>query len=179
MSYNTDVMSLIAAVKQTSYLNRNDINIWGQSMGGYIALRAAVLSPDIKTAILLASPVGTPQDMFKLYTPISDTDNITARNIRKNELAHLGTPISNPNFWDKASPINYLGSMRAYVMIFVGRQDRIVPYKFSTDLNSALTNSHKAHSYTLYTRGTHGLVPERQLIWRTSLKQLQQAQSQP
>src|SRR5665213_1922735 len=48
MAYNTDVMSLIADVKQTPNFNKNNLNLWGHSMGAYIALRASVLSHDIK-----------------------------------------------------------------------------------------------------------------------------------
>lgn len=177
MGYNTDVMSLIAAVKETSYLNSGQIAIWGHSMGGYIALRAAVLSPDIKRVILLAAPVGTPQDLFKLYTPISDTDNIASRRIKQSQLAAHGTPLSNPAFWNPTSPLNNLDSFTANVQIFVGRNDQIVPMKFSQELNNALSKHHKAHEFYVYASGTHSLVQQRPLIWSASLQQLEEMKS--
>jgi len=172
MSYNTDVMSLIAAVKGTPYLNKKDINLWGHSMGGYIALRAAVLSPDIKNVILLSAPVGNVQDMYSKYTAVSDTANAVAQDIRNEELTAHGTPLSNPGFWDAASPLDYLSFLKAYVQIHVGTNDRIVPPIFSAELNAALAKANKSHGYFVYTGGTHGLGRQSSQIWARSLQAL-------
>jgi len=172
MSYNTDVLSLIAAIKQTPHLNKNNINIWGHSMGGYVALRAAVLSPSIKTVILLSAPVGTSDDMFTLYRAISDSDNLNAHSLRSAALQKHGSPLSNPNFWYNTSPLNFLDSTPAYIQIFVGNNDKIVPSRFSADLDSALTKLHKPHDYIVFERGSHGLLPQRPVIWKRSLQQL-------
>jgi len=172
MSYNTDVMSLIAAVKQTPYLNKKDINLWGHSMGGYIALRAAVLSPDVKSVILLSAPVGNIQDMYSKYTAVSDTANSVAQDIRNEELTAHGTPLSNPDFWNSVSPLDHLAGLRAYVQIHVGSADKTVPPAFSAELNEALTKAHKAHSYYAYNGATHGLKQQSSTIWARSLQVL-------
>lgn len=172
MSYNTDVMSLISAVKRTSYLNRANINLWGHSMGGYIALRASVLSRDIKTVILLSAPVGKIQDTYSAYTAISDTANSVAQDIREQQLLAHGTPLSNPAYWDKTSPLNYLDRERAFVQIHVGTDDTIVPPEFSAQLNQALTKAKKPHSYYIYPGGHHGLGQQRAQIWARSLAAL-------
>lgn len=173
MAYNTDVLSLIAAVKQTAYLNADRINIWGHSMGAYVALRAAVVSKDIKNAILISGPVASLKDMYEEYTAISDTQNTTAANVRLDALNRYGTPESNPSFWAKASPINYLADTKAHFQIYVGTNDRIVPPAFSADLTAALDHLHKPHEYYVYQGGTHGLVPQRPIIWQQSLTVLQ------
>ncbi|HVX58256.1 MAG TPA: alpha/beta fold hydrolase [Candidatus Saccharimonadales bacterium] len=172
MSYNTDVMSLIAAVKSTSYLDKNNINMWGHSMGGYVALRATVLSPDVKNLILLAAPVGTPQDLFADYTPISDTNNSLAQDIRQDQLALHGTPLSNPTYWNKTSPLSYLANTKAHIEINVGTADKIVPPKFSADLSQALDKLNITHQYFVYKGGPHGLGRQRSLIWSRSLSLL-------
>lgn len=172
MSYNTDVMSLIAAVRQTHYLDKNNINLWGHSMGAYIALRAAVLSPSVKNVILLSGPVGYIKDMYSSYVAISDRLNPTASAIRADELATFGTPISNPGFWENTSPINYVSKSKAHFQIDVGSADTIVPPHFSADLDKALTSAHKDHEYYVYAGGAHGLVKERNLIWSRSLSVL-------
>lgn len=170
MSYNTDVMSLIAAIKKTPYLDAGKISIWGHSMGGYVALRAAVLSQDIKNVILLSAPVGTPQDMYSGYTAVSDTENPTAQEIRNIQLALHGTPLSNPGFWNKTSPLTYLAKGdKRHFQIYVGSKDEIVPPKFSADLNKVLSADKIAHDYVVYKGAFHGLGRQRPSVWQRSL----------
>jgi dipeptidyl aminopeptidase/acylaminoacyl peptidase len=172
MAYNTDVMSLISAIKQTSYLNKSNINIWGHSMGAYIALRAAVLSNDIKTATLLSGPVGNIQDMYTSYVAISDANNSVAASIRADQLARHGTPVSNPSYWDNASPLSFLDHTKAFIQIHVGTADQLVPPRFSADLDNALNRAHKAHEYFIYPDGQHGLISQRDVIWQRSLDRI-------
>lgn len=169
MAYNTDVMSLIAAIKSTNYLNKDNISLWGHSMGAYIALRAAVLSADIKNLILLSGPVGTPQDMYADYQPISDNNNPLALEVRDQELQAHGTPLSNPEYWNKVTPLSYLKDIKAHVQIHVGTADKVVPPKFSADLDRILNRDHIAHQYFIYKGGHHGLGQQRGLIWSRSL----------
>lgn len=172
MAYNTDVMSLIASIKVTPYLNKNKINIWGHSMGAYIALRAAVLSPDIKTAIILSGPVGTPEHMYGDYSAISDMSNPVALRIRDGQIALHGTPLSDPSYWDKTSPLNYLVGNKVYFQIHVGTGDKIVPPGFSADLDNALLKARKTHGYFVYPGAPHGLGAQRGLIFPRTLQVL-------
>ena len=173
MAYNTDVMSLIASVKRTPGLNPSNMSLWGHSMGAYLALRAAVLSPDIKNVILLSAPAGYVQDMYMSFTPRSDFANPVAFSIRKKVLAQHGTPLNNPNYWDYTSPINFLANTRATIQIYVGAKDTVVPPKFSADLNQALDQLQAPHYYYVYPNGKHGLLAERSQIYERSLQILQ------
>lgn len=172
MAYNTDAMSLISAVKKTTYLDKNDINLWGHSMGAYVALRAAVLSPDIKNLILLSGPVGTPQDMFSDYSASSDRDNPAALKLREAALLKYGTPVTDPKFWDETSPLDFLSHLNAEVQINVSNNDNVVPPVFSADLDKALTKANKAHQYFIYDGGGHGMDSDMPLIWQRSLQLL-------
>lgn len=172
MDYNTDVLSLIADIKQTKGFNKDDINLWGHSMGAYVALRASVLSPDIKRTILLSGPVGTVQDMFTSYVAISDTNNAAAAAVRAAQLQAHGTPVTDPVYWDKTSPLTYLADSQSFYQIHVGTDDKIVPPKFSADLDRALTNLHKSHEYFVYPGGNHSLGSERPQIYSRSLARL-------
>lgn len=169
MAYNTDVMSLIAALKQTSYINKKNINLWGHSMGAYIALRAAVLSPDIKNVILLSGPVGQIEDMYKAYIASSDQDNPVAYQLRQTVINKYGSPVDDPSFWANASPINFVSRLKAHIQIYVGEDDKIVPPVFSADLDHALTKAGKSHNYFVYPDGTHGLTTQMSKIWQSSL----------
>jgi len=173
MAYNTDILSLIASVKDTAGLNSQKINLWGHSMGAYLALRAAVLSPAIKNVILLAGPVDDIHDMYTAYTPKSDVANPVAYKIRKAVLKQYGTPLSNSGFWNEASPLNFLSNTRAYIQIHVGTKDKVVPPKFSADLNLALNQLGMPHDYFVYTAAGHGLLAQRSQIYTRSLQVLQ------
>ncbi|HSX17765.1 MAG TPA: alpha/beta fold hydrolase [Candidatus Saccharimonadales bacterium] len=172
MAYNTDLMSLLSSVRKTGFIDKSNISLWGHSMGAYIALRAAVLSPDIKNLILLSGPVGNIQDMYRSYIPISDRNNPIANNIKQAVLLRYGSPLSDPKFWNATSPLSYLNQLKANVQIYVGSDDRVVPPRFSADLNRALNLIHKQHQYFVYPSGAHGLLDERDQIYANSLKLL-------
>jgi dipeptidyl aminopeptidase/acylaminoacyl peptidase len=173
MAYNTDILSLIASIKDTAGLDSHKINLWGHSMGAYLALRAAVLSPDVKSVILLSGPVDDIQDMYTAYTPKSDVANPVAYKIRKAMLKEHGTPLTDPGFWYDASPLNFLSNTHAFIQIHVGAKDKVVPPKLSADLNLALNQLNLPHSYYVYPNGSHGLLAERPLIYARSLEVLQ------
>ena len=173
MAYNTDVLSLVSAVKDTSNLNGNNISLWGHSMGAYVALRAGVLSPDIKNIILLSAHDGTALDLFSDYTSTSDQDNPVALKLREALLIKYGTPVTDPSFWNAASPLSYMKKLKANVEINVGQNDIVVPPKFSQDLDAALSQAGKTHQYFIYAGADHGLIEQRELIWQRSLQLLQ------
>jgi uncharacterized protein len=170
MAYNTDVMSLISAVKLTKHVNKSNINLWGHSMGAYIALRAAILSPDIKSAILLSGPVDSLQEMYLTYIPPSDEDNPYALATRTAVFSKYGTPAENLTFWSDASPIDQLNRVKAFIQIHVGSDDGIVPPRFSADLDAALNQAKIKHQYFVYQGGSHSLVGDRAQIYDRSLE---------
>lgn len=169
MAYITDLMSLIKSVKLTGYLNPKAINLWGHSMGAGLALKASVLSGDIKSAILLAGPVSDYTTMYESYIAPSDVNNPVAAGIKAKQLIKFGTPETNPGYWYYASPINYLKNSHTYFQIHVGSADQVVPASFSADLDSRLNSLHKKHGYFVHQGGDHNLGAFRETIWRESL----------
>jgi dipeptidyl aminopeptidase/acylaminoacyl peptidase len=179
MAYNIDVMSLISALKATSFINKSDINLWGHSLGAYIALRAAVLSKDIKNVILLAGPVDSLKEMYLTYVPPSDERNPYALATRNDVFTKYGIPADNSQFWQDASPIDYLSLIKAQIQIHVGLQDQVVPPQFSADLDLALNHAHIKHQYFVYADGDHSLAAQRSLIWARSLQALEAQPAPP
>jgi len=172
MSYNTDVLSLISALRQTHYVDKTDINLWGHSMGAYLALRAAVLSKDVKNVILLSGPVDSLEEMYLTYIPPSDENNPYALATRNEVFAKYGTPADNRNFWYDASPINFLSNIKGSVQIHAGLEDALVSPKFSADLNDALNKTRVKHQYYVYPDGNHSLEAQRPDIYERSLQLL-------
>jgi len=179
MDYNTDVMSLISALKQTPNVDTSNINLWGHSLGAYIALRAAVLSPDIRNTILLSGPIDSLEEMYLTYLPPSDENNPYALAVRADVFAKYGTPAENPRFWHDASPINNLKNIKGRVQIHVGMHDQLVAPKFSADLNSALNKAGVSHQYYAYPSGAHSLAAERPQIYSRSLRILEENSASP
>lgn len=173
MDYNTDVMSLISALKDTSYIDKTNINLWGHSMGAYLALRASVISKDIKDTILLSGPVGSLKQLYLSYVPPSDENNPQALKARQAVFVKYGTPGENAVFWKNASPTTFLNQSNSIYQIHVGQLDSIVPPELSADLDLQLSRLHRTHEYYIYTNGNHGLAPQRALIWSRSLELLQ------
>jgi len=173
MSYNTDVISLISAVKNTAGLDKSNINLWGHSMGAYIALRASVFSKDVKNIIMLSGPVDSLQEMYLTYIPPSDENNPYALATRSEVFSRYGTPEENSRFWYDASPIYFVGRIRATLQIHVGLDDRVVPPRFSQDLEQALNRQNIRHQYFEYPDGGHSLEEQRPLIYDRSLKLMQ------
>ncbi len=173
MAYNTDVMSLISSLKQTGFIDKSNLNLWGHSFGAYIALRAAVLSPDIKNVIMLSGPVDSLSKMYLSYSPPSDENNLNALKTRQDVFNKYGPPTENTIFWRNASPINFVSLIKAHLQIHVGEQDQIVPPVFSADLDAALTKAHISHGYYTYKDGQHSLSAQRPQIWSRSLQLLQ------
>lgn len=170
MSYNTDIMSLISAVKQTRGVDKSNINLWGHSMGAYIALRAAVLSDGIKNTILLAAPVDSLETMYLTYIPPSDENNPLALATRVEVFSKYGTPTENQRFWYDASPINFVSRIKGNVQIHAGLLDGLVPPEFSVSLRNALSRSKISHQYYDYPYGGHSLIESRPDIYQRSLE---------
>jgi dipeptidyl aminopeptidase/acylaminoacyl peptidase len=180
MAYNNDVMSLISAVKQTDYLDKSKINLWGHSMGAYIALRAAVLSSDIKNLVLLSGPVDSLDKMYLAYIPPSDENNLNALKTRSEVFSKYGIPAENNLFWRYASPINFAQNIGAKIQINQGAKDTIVPPEFSADLDKSLNAKNILHEYYVYPDGLHSLAAQRPLIWVRSLNMFESSStSQP
>jgi dipeptidyl aminopeptidase/acylaminoacyl peptidase len=172
MGYNTDLMSLIAALKKTTYIDSGSINLWGHSMGAYLALRVSVLSKDIKDVILLSTPGDVVEQAQASYIAVSDRVNPVAAAVRGQQLALHGDPLDNTSYWQKTSPLNYLAGSVAYIQIHVGTADKVVPPLFSENLDKKLSAASKAHEYYVYQGSGHGLSAERPLIWQRSLQLL-------
>lgn len=170
MSYNTDIMSLISAIRQTDGIDKSNVNLWGHSMGAYIALRTAVLSPDIKNIILLAAPVDSLEKMYLTYIPPSDENNPLALATRVEVFSKYGTPNENQRFWYDASPINFVSRIKGNVQIHSGLLDGLVPSTFSISLRDALSRARVSHQYYEYPYGSHSLIESRPEIFQRSLE---------
>lgn len=142
MGYVYDVLNLVEAVKRLPFLNPEAIGMWGHSMGGEITIKALVVSPDIKAAVLVALASADEADVYRLVKE-SQHDDVGALA----DLAWLeqtfGTPDQNPEAYAKMSPLNYLGYVQAAIQIHHSEEDAHVPFAPSARLRDALVQAGK------------------------------------
>jgi dipeptidyl aminopeptidase/acylaminoacyl peptidase len=127
-----DVLNLIAIIKEQSLdplgpLRRaaaDDINLWGHSMGGGIALRVVTVNNDeaIKTAVLYGAMSG---DEALNYGRILEWSGG-----RRGDFELAGSQ----DVLEAISPINYLERIEAAISIHHSDGDDVVPLEWSLDL---------------------------------------------
>lgn len=140
--YAADVLNAVASLKQFHQANPNKIGMWGHSMGGYLTLRAMVISPDVRAGVIWGGVVASYPDMLSRWrrgipTPlVTNTPSvpIAARRWRQAWVQDFGTPEENPAFWAGVSANSYLADLAGPVQLHHGRADEEVPVEFSETL---------------------------------------------
>jgi len=117
-----DILSLIALVKekanQPGLLENADpthIGLWGQSLGGGVALRVATVSEDIKAVVLYSSISADESKNAELFYALTE---------QQIYLTEMETP---PNVMMYISPLNYFDKINASVKLYHSTSDDIVP----------------------------------------------------
>lgn len=156
--YTYDVLNLIASLKHYKLVDSTRIGVAGHSMGGHIALRVAVVSPDVKATTTVNGVVGSMNDFFFNWprTPsFHDKPTATVKSQLEDLIAKHGNPKTNPEFWEKASAINYVQQIKGVVQINHDTADSVVPLAFSQHLNDALVAAHKPVTFYQYPGDDH------------------------
>jgi dipeptidyl aminopeptidase/acylaminoacyl peptidase len=140
--YTYDLLNLISTVRVDTRADPARIGLFGHSLGGYEALRAMVVATDIRAVVFMSAVVGSLNDIFFNWSTVTPTPTAppppVQRQVAQSLIASKGTPRTNPDFWNQASPINYLAGNRAAVQIDMDVGDTQVPKLFSDHLYAAL-----------------------------------------
>ena len=123
MGSTLDVVNAIRALRSSRIagLDRHDISLVGHSLGGLLALNAAVIEPSALSAVVALAPSNadpwvnveyflTPGD--GIYDAIVD--------------AH-GTPITNPRYWRDVTPTTFVRRSTPPLLILQGTADDVLP----------------------------------------------------
>jgi dipeptidyl aminopeptidase/acylaminoacyl peptidase len=170
--YTYDVLNLIASLKHDPLggsINPGRLALVGHSLGAHVALRAAVVSPDVKASAYVSGVVGTMEDIFFNWPRpeyVNDVPAATVQGRRNQLIAEHGNPHTNPDFWEKASALNYVKDLSGPVQIDVGTADTVVPPAFSAHLADAIQKQEKPLQYFTYEGGDHQFsrAADRQLL---------------
>jgi len=135
--YQIDVMNAVASIKQHANVNPEKIGMWGHSMGGYLTLRAMVISSDIKVGVIWAGVVASYPDLiynWRRTGSLTPSPSSTGRSWRSAYIEQYGTPEQNPAFWDSISATSYLADLSGPIELHHGTADEDVPVEFSIRL---------------------------------------------
>ncbi len=135
--YTIDVLNAVASLKSHPTVNPEKIGMWGHSMGGYLTLRAMVISKDVKVGVVWAGVVASyPEMVYNWRRTSSFTPSPGSRGSswRTGWIETYGTPEQNPAFWASVSANSYLADLSGPLQLHHGTNDEEVPLDFSIRL---------------------------------------------
>lgn len=160
--YTVDVLNAFSSLKKFKKVNPEKIGMFGHSMGGNITLRSLVVSPDIKAAVIWAGVVGNYEQIINWWKTrvasgaLMGNDASTANDFEK-ALAKLGTPKTNPLFWQSIDPYTFLKLVTSPVELNQGLMDSTIPSQMSQTLADSLQRVGKNVTLYTYPTGDHNL----------------------
>jgi len=161
--YTTDVLNAVASIKAFPPADPDRIGMWGHSMGGFLTLRAMVISPDIKAGVIWAGVVASYPDLICCWRrPNPNAPTATPNpNFRSGWRSawqnSYGSPEQNPDFWLGISANNYLSDISGPLQLHHGTVDSEVPLAFSQSLYQQLLDAGKTVEYYEYPGDDHNL----------------------
>jgi uncharacterized protein len=155
-----DVLNAVTTMQRYGSADPNRIGMWGHSMGGNITLRALVIDPRIKAAVIWAGVNATYKDLMENWHPVGGEPVAPsfAGGQRQSYLSQFGTPEQNPGFWDSVSPMSYLADITAPIQLDHGTADTEVPLQFSQTLAKDLHAAGKSVELYAYPGSDHNIA---------------------
>lgn len=137
--YTNDVLNAVSSIKMYPDADPNRIGMWGHSMGGFITLRAMVVTDDIKAGVIWGGVVSSYPDMMEHWWGPRDRNNGPTntpfpggrRRWRDELIAMYGTPEENPEFWASISANSYVADLSGPIQLHHGTADETVPHVLS------------------------------------------------
>lgn len=158
--YEIDVLNAVASIKRLPQVNPNKIGMWGHSMGGFLTLRAMVISKDIKVGVIWAGVVASyPDLLYNWRRTGAFTPSPSSRGVgwRTQWIQQYGTPEQNPAFWDSVSATSYLADLSGPLQLHHGTADEDVPIEFSIRLAELARQAGKTADLYTYDGDNHNI----------------------
>lgn len=161
--YTIDVLNAVASLKRFPLVNPQRLGMWGHSMGGFLTLRAMVISKDIKAGVIWAGVVGSYTDLYYNWRRPSGspgpalTPPASGRRWRDQWVEEYGLPEQNPEFWNAISANSYLADLSGPLQLHHGTKDESVPIEFSQTLVEQVRLAGKYIEFYPYEGDDHNL----------------------
>jgi dipeptidyl aminopeptidase/acylaminoacyl peptidase len=161
--YVLDTLAAIKALQNYEQVNPQGIGLWGHSMSGNVALRTAVVQPDVKAVVIWGGAVFSYTD-FMTYR-LNDNSFVrtpgasSSSQRRRQQLFDTeGEVDMEKPFWRAMAPTNYLDVLNASIQLHHAQDDTVVNVKYSQDLTTKLEEANKPHELHVYPSGGHNIT---------------------
>ena len=163
-AYTIDVLNGLAAVKTLPEADPERIGMWGHSMGGFITLRAMVVSDEIDAGVIWGGVVASYPDLFDRWrrragdgpTPTPNPTRPRGR-WRTSLFETYGTVEENPEFWAAISANSYVGDLSGPLQLHHATTDASVPVEFSEILSEQIQAAGRPVELYLYEGDNHNI----------------------
>lgn len=125
--YPEDVLNAVRAVRRAhlAFVRRGPVHLFGRSMGGGVALQAAVARPAWFRSLVLSSPISSrAHDTFRRWAE-------PGTELRRKVVDAYGLPRDNPAFWATSSVHRYLHRLDVPLHVHHGTGDDVCPVDWS------------------------------------------------
>lgn len=176
-AYTVDVLNGLNSIKQLDYVDKNNIGMWGHSMGGSITQRIVVIDPSIKAAVIWGGVVGSYEDLFRDWWSKRRTPSPMPRNNEMNAtrpsrqlfIQQFGEPTSTNEFWNSISATSYMQYLTTPIELHHGITDETVPYQLSQDYYDKLKKANKEVDVYFYEGNDHNISQSFNLAMQRSI----------
>ena len=138
-----EVEDQIAAAKklaERSYIDKNNIGIWGWSYGGFMSTNCLLKGNDIFSTAIAVAPVTSWRFYDSVYTE-----------------RYMQTPQENASGYDDNSPINYADKLEGNYLLVHGTGDDNVHVQNSFRMTNALIEANKQFDQFIVPDRTHSI----------------------
>lgn len=158
--YTVDVLNAVSSLQRFPQANPDKIGMWGHSMGGFLTLRAMVVSDAVKAGVIWAGVVAPYADMLYNWRHNDLPFSIVrpgGSGWRSGWVQQFGAPEENPDFWNSVSANAYLTDLSGAVQLHHGTADSEVPTAFSQTLYNQIDAAGGEVEYYIYEGDNHNL----------------------
>jgi dipeptidyl aminopeptidase/acylaminoacyl peptidase len=170
--YTDDVLNAVASLQRFPQANPQKIGMWGHSMGGFLTLRAMVISDAIKVGVIWSGVVGSYADLIYNWHHfgVTPTPPPEARGWRAGWMDQYGTPEQNPAFWNSISANAYLADLSGPLQLHTSTADSEVPAAFSEKLAADIQAADGTVELYTYSGDDHNLAQSFSLAMRRTIE---------
>lgn len=141
-----DEVSAARFLVDTGYVDAKKIGITGGSYGGYMTLMAVGKTPQVWAAAV------EEYGIINWFTMLEHEDPM----LQQYEQSLLGDPVKDRKVYEDASPIKFLGSARAPLLVLQGDNDIRVPKEEAEQVVKILKDAKKTVDAHYYANEGHG-----------------------